>query len=88
MEHDKSLRLKDQEIAHAFCDPDIAARYGPVLTLEEAAELVRLPLGTMRDWRSRGLLASCAIKTGRHVRLWRDRFIKAVFNDLIATSDE
>jgi hypothetical protein len=85
VEYDTSLRLTDQEITQAFSDPDVAAKLPPVLSLEEAAELMRLKLGGIRDWRSRRLLSTCSVRAGREVKVFRDRFIKAVFNDLIAT---
>lgn len=80
MEGDKKLRLTDREIAQAFSDPAIAAKFPPILTLEEAAELGRVKIGTLRDWRSRGLLGDCSHKCGKEVKFWRDRFVKALFD--------
>jgi excisionase family DNA binding protein len=80
MDGDVDLKLTDREIAAFFTDPAIAARFGPILTFEEAAELLRVPVGTLRDWRSRGRLPGCARKLGREVRFLRDRLIKRVFN--------
>jgi hypothetical protein len=77
---DQDIELTDREIAQFFSDPATAAKYPPVLKLSEAAELLQIPQGTLRDWRSRGLLPGCARRLGREVRFIRDRLIKQVFN--------
>lgn len=77
---DRNLALTDREIAQFFSDPATAAKYPPVLKLAEAADLLQVPEGTLRDWRSRGLLPGCARRLGREVRFIRDRLIKHVFN--------
>lgn len=88
MDGDRSLRLTDAEIARAFSDPAVAAKFPPIMSLEEAASLFQIPLGTLRDWRSRQLLNGCTRKVGKHVRVWRDRFIQAIFNEGVINSDE
>jgi|tagenome__1003787_1003787.scaffolds.fasta_scaffold18588280_2 hypothetical protein len=80
MDGDKDLNLTDAEIARLFADPETAEKFPPILKLAEAAELLQVPPGTLRDWRSRGLLPGCARKLGREVRFLRDRLIKQVFN--------
>ncbi|MEX2308414.1 MAG: helix-turn-helix domain-containing protein [Pirellulales bacterium] len=80
MHGDKSLNLSDREIAQCFSDPVVAAKFPPILTIKEAAQLLSVPVGTLRDWRSRGLLPGCARRLGREVRFFRDRLIKHVFN--------
>jgi hypothetical protein len=77
---DNSLNLNEAELTRCFSDPVTAARFPPILTLEEAAELVRVPIGTLRDWRSRGLLSCCSRRVGKEVRFFRDRLIKKIFN--------
>lgn len=77
---DESLNLSDQELAQAFSDPAIAAKFPPILNINMAAELLLVPVGTLRDWRSRGLLSSCSRRAGREIRFFRDRLIKQVFN--------
>ena len=81
MDGDKSLKLTAQEITRAFSDPIAAMRYPPVMSLERAAEMIDVPLDTMRDWRKRGLLGSCSRRVGKHVRIFRDRFVHLIFND-------
>jgi hypothetical protein len=78
MEYDADLQLADGEIAIAL-GVHGADLYPPILTVPQAAALAQVPLGTIRDWRSRGLLADCSHKCGREVRIWRDRFIKHLF---------
>ena len=81
MPSDESFRLTDREIAGMFSHPVDAERYPPVMTLAEAATLLRVPAETLRDWRSRGLLTECSRKVGKHVRFFRDRLLRKVFND-------
>lgn len=86
MADDANLKLNDREIAAAFADAHWAERFPPVLSLEQAAEMLQMPVGTLRDWRSRGLLGSCSRKIGKRVRIFRDRLLKQVFN--IGLDDE
>lgn len=78
MEYDVDLRLTDGEISSAL-GAHWADRFPPILTLQQAAALAQVPVGTIRDWRSRGLLSDCSRKCGREVRIWRDRFIRFLF---------
>ncbi|MEX0702932.1 MAG: helix-turn-helix domain-containing protein [Planctomycetales bacterium] len=78
---DVGLQLTADEIAAAFADPAWAKKFPPVLTLDEAAELLRVPKATLYDWRSRGMLTKCSRKVGKHVRVFRDRLITKVFNE-------
>jgi hypothetical protein len=81
MDGDDSLGLTDQEIASWFADPLWAKRFGPILGLEQAAEMLDTPPGTLRDWRSRGRLHGCCRRVGKRVLFVRDRLIKRVFNE-------
>lgn len=78
---DQSLKLTDAEIAAWFSDPIWVKRFGPILGLKDAAELVGVPANTMRDWRSLGLLRGCCRRVGKHVLFVRDRLLKRVFNE-------
>jgi excisionase family DNA binding protein len=53
----------------------------PVLTVDEAAALLRVPKQTIYDWSARGLLKGCGRKVGKHLRLFRDRLLQRVFNE-------
>jgi hypothetical protein len=81
MPSDASLKLTPAEVAKTFADPALAAKYGPILTIEEAADLVQVPAETLRGWRSRGLLDSCSRRVGKRVRIWRDRLVLWLFNE-------
>ena len=77
---DESIRLGDRELAEMFAGNIEAERFPPILTLSQAAELLQIPVGTLRDWRSRGLMPGCSRKVGKHVRYFRDRLVKHLFN--------
>lgn len=72
---DNGLDLSAKEIAAFFSEPAWASRFPPILTIAQAAELLQVPIETVRSWRSRGLLDSCSKRVGKHVRIFRDRFI-------------
>lgn len=78
---DLNLKLTKSEIAEAFADADVAARFPPVMTAAQAADLAQVPLNTLYQWRSRGLLTGCSRKVGKYVRFFRDRFIQKLFNE-------
>lgn len=69
------------ELAATFADPEMAHRFPPVLSVHQAAELLQIPVATVRDWSSRGLLRGCARKIGKHLRISRDRFYQQAFNN-------
>ena len=73
------LRLSDEEVRAAFSDTEWARKFPPVLTVTQAAELAQVPVATIYDWKSRGRLAGCARRVGRHVRVHRDRFLAFIF---------
>jgi excisionase family DNA binding protein len=75
-----SLSLTAREVASAFEDPTWSARFPPVLTVDQAAELLQVPKQTIYDWRSRGLLQNCCRRVGKHLRFVRDRLLFLVFN--------
>ena len=81
MLQEANLKLTDREITAAFDEPEMTQRFPPVLTLDQASDLLQVPVGTLRDWRSRELLGSCCRKLGRHVRFYRDRLLKLAFNE-------
>jgi excisionase family DNA binding protein len=82
---DESLHLTAREIA-AACATNSTVPL--VLTMDEAAALLRIPKGTLQDWRSRKLLAGCCRKVGKHVRFFRDRLLQRVFNDGINDNEK
>lgn len=80
--HSNGLRLSDAEIRAAF-DSDWGTVFPPVLSVKQAAELAQVPVATIYDWRSRGRLAGCSRRAGRHVRIHRDRFLEFIFSGSI-----
>lgn len=78
---DASSHLSPPEITAAFADPATAQKYPPILTTQQAADLIQVPLGTIYDWSSRGLLRGCAKRAGKHLRIFRDRFVGQIFNE-------
>lgn len=81
MSKKSSLNLTGREISAPFQEGVYAEKFPPVLTIEQAADLLQIPVGTLRDWRSRGLLNDCCSKVGKHIRFHRDRLFKLIFND-------
>jgi len=81
MDGDGSLKLTDREISLTFADPLCAQRFPPVLSVEQASDLLQVPVDTIYQWRSRGLLGSCCRRIGKHLRFYRDRLLKKVFNE-------
>ena len=64
------LKLSDAEIDRAFTGKwgDI---YPPVLNVSQAAELADASKKTVYDWSHRGLLAQCARRRGKRLRIFR-----------------
>jgi hypothetical protein len=81
MSQDASLKLTPAEIAKTFADPELSAKFPPVMTIKQAAELLQVPVESIRRWRSRGLLSTCSRRMGKGVRFVRDRLLLCVFND-------
>lgn len=75
----EQVALSDTEIAHAF-QGVWSTRYPPILNVEQAAQLAHVSVNTIYDWSSRGLLYRCAHKKGKHLRLFRDLFVRFLFS--------
>ena len=58
------LNLSAAEIRATFECSDWATRFPPVLTTPQAGDLLQVPLGTIYDWSSRGLLRGCSRRVG------------------------
>jgi len=84
---DDDLRLTPAEVDDMFRDPIWAARFPPILNIEEAAELLRTTKDTVYDWRSRGLLKGCCRKTGKRLAFIRNRLLHRVFNEGLTTEN-
>ena len=64
-------KLGSKEIADALD----GSEWPPILTIEEASDLLRLKRSTLYRHISEGRYAS-AVKRGKPVRFWRDRLIQ------------
>lgn len=53
----------------------------PILSVEQAAKLANIPIKTLYDWSSRGLLDGCASRCGRRLRINRNRFVQFLFEN-------
>jgi len=78
---DNNLNLTDAEITASFSSGPWAKQFPPVLDVTLAAKLAIVPEATIYDWSSRKLLTSCATKVGKYLRIYRDRFLKVLFNE-------
>lgn len=78
---DGSCDLTAKELAGCFTDPAWAAAFPPVLTVEQAAALVRVPKLTVYSWSSQGFLKGCSRRAGKHLRILRARFLQRIFNE-------
>jgi hypothetical protein len=76
--NDENLRLTAREIA-AACATNSTVPL--VLTIDEAAVLLRIPKATLYDWRSHGLLSGCCRRVGKRLLFFRDRLFQKAFND-------
>lgn len=87
-QHDESLGLTKAEVAAAFAHDVWADKFPPILTLEQAAELVQVPRGTVYSWRSQGLLKGCCRRVGKHLRFFRDRLILKLMNEGLYSDEQ
>jgi excisionase family DNA binding protein len=78
---DGGLNLPPQELEDAFAAGPWAEKFPPVLTTDQVAELLQVPIGTLYDWSSRGLLKGCCRRVGRPLRFYRDRLLRRIFNE-------
>ena len=80
-DRDESLKLTRSELNAPFESSDAGKQYPPVMTAQQAAALLQVPVATIYDWSSRGLLRGCARRCGKHLRFFRDRFLEKLFNE-------
>lgn len=73
-------KLSTEEVARAF-----EGRWGddfpPVLNVSQAARLAHVPVKTIYEWSSQGRLDGCAGRPGKRLLIFRDRFIKFLFEN-------
>ena len=73
------LKLSDAEIDRAFTGK-WGDMYPPILNLSQAAKLADVSKKTIYDWSHCGRLTGCARKTGKRLRIFRDRFVRFLFD--------
>ena len=56
-----------------------ADKWPPVLTVEQAAALLRVSKSTLYEWHRRGRLKGCGRRRGKHLRFLRNQLIQAFF---------
>lgn len=76
-----SLKLTDGEVADMFGDPAWSAVFPPLLSVAQAAALAHVPVATIYDWSSRGLLINCARKRGKRLNIMRNRFVRFLLGE-------
>jgi hypothetical protein len=67
---------ENQEVAN-ICE-EYASKFPPLITLDQAAAIAQVPIGTIYDWSSRGRFDAFKRRVGREVRLFRDPFIRTL----------
>ena len=77
----ENLKLTAKELAAAFSDPIWSQKYPPLMSIEQAADMLQISKDTIYDWRSRGLLQGCCRKVGKHLRFFRDRLVQKLMNE-------
>lgn len=72
--------LTEAEIQQCLAAEPWCARFPPVLTIDQAAELLQVPVPTIRKWHFCGMLKHCTSMRGKEIRLYRDRVIRWFFD--------
>jgi hypothetical protein len=75
---DAGPNLTDKEVSAMFSDPVWAAKFPPFLTVQEAAELARVPVQTIYAWSSQGLLKECSKRAGKRLLILRNKFVQKI----------
>ena len=84
---DESLRLSSHEVAATFGDDVWAVKFPPILSVDQAAELLQVPKATVYAWKSQGLLKGCCRRIGKHLRFFRDRLVLKLLNEGLYAND-
>jgi hypothetical protein len=81
MDRNSHIKLTSAELASMFADEPWREHFKPVLSVESAASLADVPIATIYDWSSRGLMRGFARKRGKRLRILRDRFVQFLFTE-------
>ena len=75
----RQRKLSKDEIHEAFSSAD-GARFRPILTPAQLADLAQLSVKTIYEWIAKDRLNGAFRKRGKHVMIWRDRAMDIIFN--------
>ncbi len=70
--------LTDEEIRRA-CHGSSGDFIPPILSPSQLAQLLGLKVKTIYEWIAKGRLDGTFRKRGKHVLIWRDRAVAAIF---------
>ena len=73
------VKLSADELTTNFTSGPWAEKYPPILTIAQAADMLQVPVGTLRFWRTTGKLNGCSRRYGRVLRFYRDRLVRWFF---------
>lgn len=74
-------KLSEAEVSAMFTDPHWVAVFPPILTVDQAANLFKVPKATIYDWSSRGRLQRCSFRVGKYLRIRRNEFVHTFWNE-------
>lgn len=77
--HAQAAAAHPEEVNAAFGDERWAARFPPVLTLAQFADLFQVSVRTAKAWVASGDFDGATTRTGKHRRFWRDRAVRIAF---------
>ncbi|MDB5306933.1 MAG: hypothetical protein JWO38_1135 [Gemmataceae bacterium] len=74
----KKHSLTPDKLARPFV-AELAARFPPVLSPRQLAELLGRSPKTVYEWMARGRLDGAYRKRGKHALIWRDKALEILF---------
>jgi excisionase family DNA binding protein len=77
----RGLGLSREEIESPFAEGLWATEYPLVMTTQQVAKLLQLPIATIYQMSSQGCFSKCAKRVGKHLRFHRTRLLQAIFNN-------
>ena len=75
----RKRNLSRDEIARPF-QGEAGERFPVILSPAALAALLGLSVKTVYDWMAKGRLDGAYRKRGKHVLIWRDRALDAIYN--------
>ena len=74
------LKITREEVTQNFSDVVWATKFPPILTVNQASEMLQISKSTLYQWRSEGKLSGCTQRLGKHLRFLRDRLFLTAMN--------